>query len=39
MSELAQAPLMKSGGWLFLRMLAIAAIGGAGVVIISYATR
>jgi hypothetical protein len=38
MSELAQPPLMKSGLWLLLRMLAIAAIAGAGIVIIGFAT-
>ena len=39
MSELAQPQLMKSGGWLLLRMLAISAIAVAGIVIIRYATR
>jgi hypothetical protein len=39
MSELAQPPLIKSGGWLLLRMLAIAVIAVAGIVIIRYATR
>jgi len=39
MSELAQPPLVKSGGWLFLRMFAIAVIAAVSIALIRSMSR